>query len=62
LKEINERPIEASIKKDEESVDSNLPLYTRMSRTFISIETLNTYRIDYELDRVRAIPKRARGY
>ncbi|KAH8760718.1 hypothetical protein F5882DRAFT_416490 [Hyaloscypha sp. PMI_1271] len=42
--------IEAAINKGEERFDPNLPIYTRMSRKHISIETLNTQKIDYELD------------
>lgn len=45
--------IEAAINKGEERFDPNLPIYTRMSRKHISIETLNTQKIDYELDQVR---------
>jgi hypothetical protein len=62
FKGINERPIGASIKRGEKNVDLNIPVYTRKSRRHIFFETLNTYRIDYELDRVRAIPKKTRGY
>ncbi|KAF4625590.1 hypothetical protein G7Y89_g12575 [Cudoniella acicularis] len=32
------------------TVDSNRPTYTRMSRKYLSIETLNKFHIDYEFD------------
>lgn len=45
--------IEAAITKGKERFDPNRPIYTRMSRKYLSIETLNTQKIDYELDQVR---------
>lgn len=47
---LDERQIEAVLK--EMRANPNRPTYTRMSRRQLSIETLNRYRIDYELDMV----------
>jgi len=46
---LDERQIAAILKKDKE-VDPNRPTYTRMARRYLSIETLNAFRIDYTLD------------
>lgn len=46
---LDERQI-AVITKKEKEIDPNRPTYTRMSRRYLSIETLNTYKIDYEFD------------
>jgi len=32
--------------------EANRPIYTRMSRRHLSIETLNKFRVDYEFDHV----------
>ena len=48
---MDESQITAVIHK-EKAVGTNQPAYTRMSRRHLSIETLNRYRIDYELDKV----------
>jgi hypothetical protein len=45
----------AVVLKKDKGVDSSRPTYTRMSRKYVSIETLNRYRIDYEWDQVRPI-------
>lgn len=54
---MDERQIAAVLNKDK-AVDPNRPTYTRMSRKYLSIETLNRYRIDYEFDTVSGHPKR----
>jgi len=46
---MDERQIAIITKKDQVA-DPNRPTYTRMSRKYLSIETLNRYRIDYEFD------------
>ncbi|KAH8759290.1 hypothetical protein BGZ57DRAFT_708636, partial [Hyaloscypha finlandica] len=46
---MDSRQIAVVLKKDK-GVDLSRPTYTRMSRKYISIETLNRYRIDYEWD------------
>jgi hypothetical protein len=51
---MDRRQIAVVLKKDK-GVDLSRPTYTRMSRKYVSIETLNTYRIDYERDQVRPI-------
>jgi len=51
---MDSRQIAVVLKKDK-GVDLSRPTYTRMSRKYISIETLNRYRIDYEWDQVRPI-------
>jgi hypothetical protein len=56
---MSEQQISVVLKKDK-GVDPNRPTYTRMSRKHLSIETLNRYRIDYEWDQVRTIPRRMR--
>jgi hypothetical protein len=56
---MDERQISVVLKKDK-GVDPNRPTYTRMSRKHLSIETLNRYRIDYEWDQVRIVPKETR--
>jgi hypothetical protein len=48
----DERQVEVVLKKDK-VIDANRPTYTRMSRKHLSLEILNRYRIDYELDQVR---------
>jgi hypothetical protein len=48
---VDERQIAVVTKKDKEYVTDN-PTWTRMSRKYLSIETLNRYRIDYEIDTV----------
>ncbi len=56
---MSEQQISVVLKKDK-GVDPNRPTYTRMSRKHLSIETLNRYRIDYEWDQVRTIPRQTR--
>jgi hypothetical protein len=51
---MDSRQIAVVLKKDK-GVDPSRPTYTRMSRKYVSIETLNRYRIDYEWDQVRPI-------
>jgi hypothetical protein len=51
---MDSRQIAVVLKKDK-GVDTSRPTYTRMSRKYVSIETLNRYRIDYEWDQVRPI-------
>jgi len=46
---LDERQISVITKK-EKDIDPNRPTYTRMSRKYLSIETLNAYKIDYEFD------------
>ena len=48
---MDERQIALVLKKDK-GVDPNRPTYTKLSRRHLSIETLNRYRIDYEIDEV----------
>lgn len=55
--DLDERRIAVVLEKDE-GVDLNRPTYTRMSRKHLSLEALNKYRVDYELDQVRTIPSR----
>ena len=45
----DERAI-AVVTKKGKAIDPNRPTFTRMSRKHLSIETLNTYKIDYEFD------------
>jgi hypothetical protein len=54
---MDERQIAVVPKKDK-GVDPDRPTYTRMSRKHLSLETLDRYRVGYELDQVRAIPSR----
>jgi hypothetical protein len=51
---MDRRQIAVVLTKDK-GVDLSRPTYTRMSRKYVSIETLNRYRIDYEWDQVRPI-------
>ncbi|RFU35416.1 hypothetical protein B7463_g1004, partial [Scytalidium lignicola] len=46
---LDERQI-AVVTKKEKDIDPERPTYTRMSRKYLSIETLNAYKIDYEFD------------
>ena len=40
----------AVVAKKEKAIDPSRPTFTRMSRKFLSIETLNAFKIDYEFD------------
>lgn len=46
---MDDRQIAAVLKKDKET-EAGRPTYTRMARKYLSIETLNTFRIDYTFD------------
>jgi hypothetical protein len=51
---MDSRQIAVVLKKDK-GVNLSRPTYTRMSRKYLSIETLNRCKIDYEWDQVRPI-------
>ena len=48
----NEKDAARSETRDPLSVDPGRPVYTRMSRRYLSVETLRVHGIDYELDTV----------
>jgi hypothetical protein len=51
---IEDRQIAQILKKEkDDQANPNRPTYTRMARRYLSIETLNAFRIDYTLDTVR---------
>lgn len=49
---LDEGRIAVVLKKDKMNEPGGRPTYTRMSRRHLSIETLNKFKIDYELDQV----------
>ena len=52
---LDEKAIQAILKKEklpEPAKDGGRPTYTRMSRKHLSIETLRTFRIEYDVDPV----------
>jgi hypothetical protein len=51
---MDERQISVVLKKGVK-IDPNKPTYTRMSRKHLSLETLKTFKINYEFDQVRPI-------
>ena len=44
-----------NVPSNKEGVDANTPIYTKMSRRHLSLETLREFRIDYELDEASPI-------
>ncbi|KAI9735019.1 MAG: hypothetical protein M1818_006596 [Claussenomyces sp. TS43310] len=52
---LDEKQIAIVLNNKEEEKAAERPTYTRMARRYLSVETLNTYRIDYALDPVSII-------
>lgn len=61
---VNDRQLSTILRGEKaKPIDKNRPTYTRMSRRHLSIETLNKYGIDYELDVVSSrLILNLRGY
>ena len=51
----NEKDARRSEKRDSSPIDPSRPIYTKISRRHVSLETLRIYRIDYEIDPVRYV-------
>jgi hypothetical protein len=49
----NEKDAQRFERRDSPPIDPSRPVYTKMSRRHLSLETLRAHKIDYEIDQVR---------